>query len=63
MPYAVLMLVSTQFLISSCIHQVVEFFLVGQLYLDDPVCESVFVQQFGLILESFVHLYDNTTYR
>ena len=40
------------------IHEVVEFRLVGELDFDNPVAESVLVEEFGLVLEGFVDLYD-----
>ena len=44
--------------VGSGIHEVVEFALVAEFHLDNPVFESVFVEQFGLVFEGFVH-FDN----
>lgn len=46
------------FLVSFHVHEVIEFALVAELDLDNPVGESVLVEQFGLIVEGFVDLHD-----
>ena len=43
-------------LVSLNVHQVVELSGVGELYFDDPVGESVLVEELGFIFEGFVDL-------
>jgi hypothetical protein len=50
-------------LVSLNVHQVVELSGVGELYFDDPVGESVLVEELGLIFEGFVDLYDGAADR
>ena len=45
-------------LIGFDIHEGIELGGVRELYFNDPVCESVLIEQFGLILEGFVDLDD-----
>ena len=45
------------------VHEVVELGGVGELNLDDPVAESVLVEELGLVLEGFVDLNDGTADR
>jgi hypothetical protein len=55
-----LLLLFAESLIGGGIHQVAEFIFVREFHLDNPVGESVLVEEFGLVLQSFVDLYDGT---
>src|SRR5574344_1645183 len=50
-------------LVSGGIHEVVELSLVRELHLDNPVLESILIEEFGSILKSLVHLNDSSADR
>ena len=52
--------VGAESLVSLSVHEVVKLCGVGELDLDNPVGESVLVEEFWLVLQSFVDLYDGT---
>ena len=54
------MLFGAESLVSLGIHQGVELALVAEFYLDNPVLESILIDEFGLILEGLVDLYNGS---